>query len=278
MIPFEKMHGIGNDFVMVDGISEPKPLSEWARLAVPMCDRRFGIGSDGLIIAEKSEDADFRMVMFNPDGSESEMCGNGIRCFALYLRKLGLTQAEEISVETGAGVLRVTIQGDLVRVYMGKANFSTKQIPMNTDVEEFVDQPIEAGDKAFNATAVSTGNPHVVIFVDDLDEVDLASLGPSIEHNPLFPNRTNVHFVSAQGRNSLKMKTWERGAGATLACGTGACAVTAAAVKTGRSERSVDVALPGGGLQIEYHENGDLFKTGPAKFVCSGEYFDEPAS
>ena len=272
MIPFSKMHGIGNDFVMVDGISHAKLREEWSELSKRMCDRRFGIGSDGLIIAENSETADFRMTMFNPDGSESEMCGNGIRCFALYLHHLGYTAENNIDIETGAGKLSVQIQSDSVRVYMGKASFAAKDVGMYTDSPEFIEQPIEAGRDSFIGTAVSTGNPHVVIFVDDLDAVDLAKVGPEIETLPLFKNRTNVHFAKVQGRDKITMKTWERGAGITLACGTGACSVAAAAVKTGKADRLANLQLPGGCLTIEYLENGDLYKTGPAAFVCHGEY------
>lgn len=273
MIPFSKMHGIGNDFVMVDGIALAKSRQEWSELSKRMCDRRFGIGSDGLIIAENSETAEFRMTMFNPDGSESEMCGNGIRCFALYLHHLGYTKAQKIDIETGAGKLSVQIQDDSVRVYMGKANFASESVGIQTDLPEFIEQPIQAGAESFIGTAVATGNPHFVIFVEDLDEIDLKRVGPEIETLPLFKNRTNVHFARVHARDRISMKTWERGAGITLACGTGACAVAASAVKTERADRFASIQLPGGSLTIEYLENGDLFKTGPAAFVCHGEYF-----
>jgi diaminopimelate epimerase len=271
MIPFTKMQGIGNDFVMVDVIRDGLPEGDLAGLARKVNDRRFGIGGDGLILIEKGNEAPFRMRMFNPDGSESEMCGNGIRCFARLLKDHGHTTDDEIKVETGAGILTLNLQPDgQVKVDMGEAKLKRGEIGMTGPADEtFTDGAV---DEILRGTAVSMGNPHLVIFVPDVSKVELDVVGPHLEHHPLFPKRTNVHFVQVVERSTLIQRTWERGAGITQACGTGACACAVAAAETGRADRQVLVHLPGGDLNIEYRDNRRVFMTGPAETVFTGSY------
>ncbi|MBS1722084.1 MAG: diaminopimelate epimerase [Armatimonadetes bacterium] len=278
---FTKMHGIGNDFVMVNGFAEPIPESSVAELARRVCDRRFGVGSDGLIVAAPGTSEQFAMRMWNPDGSESEMCGNGIRCFASFVRDEGLTSDTVIPVETGAGRLVVEIQADgRVRVDMGKAWLRRGEIGMTGPADEtFIDQPLPSPDLSqfglpcqVHGTAVSMGNPHVVVFVADASTVVLDKAGPMLEHNELFPRRVNAHFVQVLDRSHVLQRTWERGAGATLACGTGACACAVASFLTGRSDKRCIVSLPGGDLEVEYADDGHVFMTGPADAVFEGEF------
>jgi diaminopimelate epimerase len=275
MISFTKMHGIGNDFVMVDAISRSFDEQDLPNLAVAVNDRRFGIGGDGLILALRGKTAPFRMRMFNPDGSESEMCGNGIRCFAKFVQDLGYTQSDRIDVETGAGTLHLTVTEDgRVKVDMGQAHLTRSAIGiLPSNAEDFIEQPVQD----FLATGVSMGNPHIVIFVDDVAAIDLPNVGPKLETDPMFAHRTNVHFVQVLDRTHLIQRTWERGAGITLACGTGACAVGVAGFLTGRSDRHVSIKLPGGELEIEYFPNGKVQMTGPAETVFTGDYI-EPAT
>jgi diaminopimelate epimerase len=237
-----------------------------------MTDRRLGVGGDGLILVERGAAAPFRMRMFNPDGSESEMCGNGIRCFAQLARDRGYLNGAKADVETGAGrlVVELTEEGQ-VRVDMGPARLKKSEIPMAPSSDEnFIDQPIGVND--LRGTAVSMGNPHLVIFHDDVKSISLESVGPIIEHSELFPARVNVHFVQVVDRGHLIQRTWERGAGITLACGTGASACCVAGFLNGRSDRRVAIDLPGGHLQLEYTENGNVFMTGPAATVFEGEW------
>ena len=271
MISFTKMQGIGNDFVMIDVLQDGLPNVDLHRLSRDVNDRRFGIGGDGLILVEQGQSAPFKMRMFNPDGSESEMCGNGVRCFAKLLVDHGHTDGPAVDVETGAGVLRlVIIEGGQVRVDMGPARLTQGEIGMaGPSAERFLEQPVGLG---FQATAVSMGNPHLVIFVEDVEAIDLSAIGPKLERHELFPNRTNVHFVQVVDSGHLIQRTWERGAGQTLACGTGACAVGVAGFETSRSGRDVDIRLPGGVLRIEYAANGHVFMTGPAETVFVGRY------
>jgi len=273
MIRFTKMQGIGNDFVMVDTIASPLPALDLADLSRRANDRKFGVGGDGLILLERGESAPFRMRMFNPDGSESEMCGNGIRCFAKLLKDHGHVVGDDVDVETGAGTLHLEVTpGGLIRVNMGKARLTRGEIGMTGPADErFQEQPVETSIGTLPATAVSMGNPHLVLFVADAAAVPLFEVGPELEHHPLFPQRTNAHFIQMLDRKTLLQKTWERGAGATLACGTGACASAVAAFITGRAEREVEVQLPGGSLWIDYRENGDVMMTGPAETVFVGD-------
>lgn len=268
------MQGIGNDFVMVDTIANPLPNLDLGELARHANDRKFGIGGDGLILLERGNQAPFRMRMFNPDGSESEMCGNGIRCYAKLLQDHGHLHDSKVDVETGAGILHLELKpSGMVQVNMGKARLTRGEIGMTGPAEEeFREVTTESAAGIFPATAISMGNPHLVLFVPDAAAIPLSVAGPELEHHPLFPNRTNVHFIQALERKTLLQKTWERGAGATLACGTGACASAVAAFLTGRADRSVEVQLPGGSLFIDYLESGEVLMTGPAETVFEGEF------
>jgi diaminopimelate epimerase len=272
---FTKMHGIGNDFVMVNGIKSAFPWDSADLIAKAACDRRFGIGADGLIVAEKGESADFKMRMLNPDGSESEMCGNGVRCFAQFVRREGLTSAASIPVETGAGLLTLDVLDEhMVRVDMGVARLSRSEIglvPGSPD-NPVVGMEIEVDGAKYTGTAVSMGNPHFVIFVADVMGVALEEIGPKIENHPAFPSRINVHFVQVQSQTEITQRTWERGAGITLACGTGACACAVASFLNGHCGREVLVHLPGGDLEIKYEESGKVSMTGRAETVFEGEF------
>ncbi len=277
-LKFRKMHGIGNDFVMVDCVRSAVPAGDPSEISRAVCDRRFGVGADGLIYIEEEPHPDapigqaFRMRMWNPDGSESEMCGNGIRCVARFLIDEGITNLPKIEVHTGAGLMVLEEAGEgLVKVDMGLARLERGEIGMTGPADEqFVAQPVEALGQTFSGTAVSMGNPHLVMLVDDVKAIDLAKLGPVLEHNELFPNRTNVHFVQVVDEGHIIQRTWERGAGATLACGTGACASAVATYLNGKTWRHVTVDLPGGQLKIEYAEDGHVFMTGPATTVYDG--------
>lgn len=258
--------------MLLDGIEEDLSRLAFPKLSREMCDRRFGIGADGLLLAEKVGNGTFRMRMWNPDGSEAEMCGNGIRCFAKVLADKGHTKESHIKVETGAGLLEPALLPDgQVRVDMGPAGTKQSDVGM-TGEGDFIDQPVSISGAELKGTAVSMGNPHLVVFVDDVKKVPLAEWGPAIECHDLFPKRINVHFAQAASRNHLIQRTWERGAGATLACGTGACAVAVAGRLTGRSEDDVKVTLPGGDLRIECREGENVFMTGPAATVFEGEW------
>lgn len=274
MIPFTKMHGIGNDFVLINGFSVQLEELALPALAQKMCDRKFGVGADGLILASSGDELDYRMRMFNPDGSESEMCGNGVRCFLKFLHQSKLTHERDLQVETGAGPLRLVLHDDgLVEVDMGPARLSTAEIGMTSGSSEpFINQPIQAADATYHATAVSMGNPHIVIFVPDAWAIQLDQIGPELERCDLFPNRTNVHFVQVVSREHLIQRTWERGAGITLACGTGACACGVAAFLNGHADRKVNIDLPGGRLKIIYGEDGRVTMIGPAESVFVGNF------
>ncbi len=273
MTRFAKMHGIGNDFVMVDGLRGSFPPERAAAVAAQVCDRKFGVGSDGLIVAYAGQEAPFAMRMWNPDGSESEMCGNGVRCFARFVREEGLTEASTIPVETGAGLLELSVLEDgRVRVDMGPARLTRGEIGMTGPAEErFVDQPVEALGTVYRGTAVSMGNPHLVLMVEDAAAIEVERVGPVLETHPMFPRRVNVHFVQVMGRDAIVQRTWERGAGVTLACGTGACASAVACFLNGLTDRETTVSLPGGDLEIAYAEDGRVWMTGPAMRVFDGE-------
>lgn len=276
MIPFTKMHGIGNDFVMVNAIQHPLDDAELPSLAHRICNRRYGVGSDGLILARKGASAPFQMRMFNPDGSESEMCGNGIRCFSRFLKDQGLWEADRVEVETGAGLLTLeTMPDGQVQVDMGPARLLRREIPVAGDPDAtYIRVPTAIEGMTLDGTAVSMGNPHLVFFVDDVAGVPLERWGPLFEHHPDFTNRTNVHFVQVADSTHLIQRTWERGAGVTLACGTGACACAVAAFLNGLSERSVTIRLPGGNLSLSYLESGHVLMTGPAETAFEGTWKD----
>ncbi|OGC03641.1 diaminopimelate epimerase [candidate division WOR-1 bacterium RIFOXYA12_FULL_43_27] len=262
---FTKMHGLGNDFVLVDCRCEKLEGIDLPQLAEDVCDRNFGIGADGLILVLPSDKADARMQIFNPDGSEPEMCGNGIRCFAKYLYDTMENKKELLSVETKAGIMLPAVMAEKGQAAAVEVDMGIPQI-LNT-----YDLVLSTYD--FKIHEVSMGNPHAVIFVDDLDAVNLQEVGPKIENHPHFPNRTNVEFVKIIDRKHIEVKVWERGAGETLACGTGACAAVAAAVTEGKTDQEVIVTLPGGNLDIEWNrDDKHILMRGPAETVFTGEY------
>ncbi|MFD1955079.1 diaminopimelate epimerase [Paenibacillus thailandensis] len=272
---FTKMHGLGNDFIVVAG--EKELPANAAELAVQLCNRFFGIGADGLVYILPSEVADFRMRIINSDGSEAEQCGNAIRCVAKYVYDKGLTDRTTITIETlGAGAQEVQLQTEggkvqTVRVDMGEPVLNGLQVPTTIDAEQVVSHPIEVDGKTFEFTAVSMGNPHCVIYVDDAVNFDLETWGPKLETHPLFPRKINVEFVTVKSRNHTDMRVWERGAGPTLACGTGACATVVSSVLNGLTDRTATVSLKGGDLLIEWNESDNhVYMTGPAAEVYSG--------
>jgi len=273
---FTKMHGIGNDYVYVSCFEET--VDDPAAVAIAVSDRHFGIGSDGLILIMPSEEADVRMRMFNADGSESQMCGNGIRCVAKYSYDHGLVSKDEITVETLAGpkTLKLTVEGgkvSKVRVNMGQPYLLRGEIPMTGDADsQCINQPLDVKGQELLVTCVSVGNPHCMIFVDDADAVDLNDLGPAIENHPAFPERINVHFVQIIDRGEVKIATWERGSGITLACGTGATASCVACALNEKTGRQVLAHLPGGDLELDWAEDGNVYMTGPAAEVFEGEW------
>jgi diaminopimelate epimerase len=273
---FTKMQGAGNDYVYVNCFEEK--VENPAEMAQKVSNRNFGIGSDGLILIMPSTVADVRMRMFNSDGSESEMCGNGIRCVAKYAFDHGIVATKEITAETGAGILTLQLftnaanKVERVRVNMGEPRLVRSEIPMLGDAaSRVVDEPLNILHSTFRITCVSMGNPHCVIFVDNVEDFPVEKYGPLIENHEMFPRRTNVEFVQVISRTEVRQRTWERGAGETLACGTGASAVTVACVLNGLTERQIVNHLSGGDLEMEWPENGPVFMTGPAVQVFTGE-------
>lgn len=273
---FSKWHGLGNDFIIVNCLEEK--IADYSQMAVKVCDRHVGIGADGLVLILPSNTADFTMRIFNSDGSEAEMCGNVTRCVARYVYEYGLTEKTEINLETGAGIIRpklIFTNGipDTVCVDMGEPRLRRGQIPMkgNPD-EQAVNTPLEIAGHTYYVTCVSMGNPHCIIFVDNVNQMDLPSIGPLIENHPLFPNKTNVEFVQVVNKQSVCMRVWERGAGITMACGTGACATLVAAVLNGKTDRQAIIHLDGGDLSIEWGADKHVYMTGPAIEVFRGAY------
>ncbi len=268
---FTKMHGLGNDFVLIDCREESvsSRLSAVGELSRRLCHRRFGIGADQMLLLFPSKSADFMMKIFNADGSEVEMCGNGIRCLAKYIWDRGFSAKGALSVETAAGIIRPEKAGDMVKVDMGKPVLRARQIPVNLD-GVIKNYPVIIYGKEFRITCVSMGNPHAVIFVDSVEGFDVKKYGPAIETHELFPKRTNVEFIEIMGPERLKMRVWERGAGETMACGTGASAAAVAANLNGFSEKKVTVGLVGGELGIEWSANNHVYMTGPAEEVFEG--------
>ncbi|MBE5915291.1 MAG: diaminopimelate epimerase [Pseudobutyrivibrio ruminis] len=272
---FTKMHGCGNDYVYVNLFEEK--LDDPAEVSIKVSDRHFGIGSDGLITIGPSDKADFRMRIYNADGSEAEMCGNGIRCVAKYVYDHHLTDKTEITVETGAGVLTLqlfTENGKVqqVRVDMGEPILTPADIPVVADCDKVIDEPIEVGGKKWHMTCVSMGNPHAVVFVDDTANFPLETYGPLFENHERFPKRTNTEFVQIISPTEANMRVWERGSAETWACGTGTCACVMACILNGKTEDKVLVHLRGGDLTIEYdRESNHVFMTGPATEVFVGE-------
>jgi diaminopimelate epimerase len=277
---FTKMHGIGNDYVYVDCFRHPIPRDP-AELARKISDRHFGVGGDGLIlICPSDQGADARMRMFNADGSESEMCGNGLRCVAKYVHDHGIAAKERLRLQTGRGILTVDLEitggkANQVRVNMGEPILEPAKIPTTFSGERAVNVPLMIDGRTFEATCVSMGNPHCVIFVPKATDELVLGIGPKIEHAPQFPARVNVEFVEVISPTELRQRTWERGSGETLACGTGASAVCVAGVLTGRSQRNVVIHLLGGDLRLHWNEaDNHVYKTGPAVEVFQGEWAD----
>lgn len=272
---FTKMHGIGNDYVYVNCLEET--VADPSAVAKLVSDRHFGIGSDGLILICPSEKADFEMQMYNADGSRAAMCGNGIRCVGKYVHDRGLTDKETITIDTLAGVKVLNLKvkdgtTESIRVDMGEPILTPAQIPVLGQGERFVEVPVDVEGLQVAITAVSMGNPHAVIFTEQVLDLDLRQIGPLFENHPLFPERTNTEFVEVLDRNTLRMRVWERGAGETLACGTGACASLVAGVLSGKCDREATLKLLGGDLNIQWDEQtGHVFMTGPATFVFDGE-------
>ena len=271
---FTKMHGLGNDYVYVNCFEEK--IDNPPAVARFVSDRHFGIGSDGLIMINPSKTADFEMEMYNADGSRGEMCGNGIRCVAKYVYDYGLTDKTQISVETLGGIkyLDLTVEDgkvSLVKVDMGKPELEADLIPIISEREQVIDEPIEVDGKEYHMTGVSMGNPHAVIYVDDVKGLDLEKIGPKFENHERFPKRINTEFVHCIDRQTVEMRVWERGSGETLACGTGACAVAVSSILNNLTDTQVTVKLLGGDLQIEWDREKDLvFMTGPATVVFDG--------
>lgn len=277
VIPFTKMHGIGNDYIYINCMeSVPERLPQ---LAVEMSDRHFGVGGDGIVLICPSEEADFRMRMFNNDGSEARMCGNASRCIAAYLHDHGLTDKKIINLETLSGikVLSLNMSGrdevESVTVDMGEPEFSCRNIPVVSDSDTMIEKEVATSCGPLRITAVSMGNPHGVVFVESLDDIDFDTLGPELEKHPMWPDRANIEFIEVLSPNHMRMRVWERGTGETLACGTGACASAAAAALTGRCQRDVTVSLRGGDLRIKWDADNHILMTGPAKEVFEGNYY-----
>ena len=277
---FAKMHGTGNDFVVIDARREQR---DWPKLAVAMCDRHFGVGSDGILLVEPSIQADFRMRMFNPDGSESEMCGNGIRCFAKYVVEEGLTadKPNKLRVETGAGILELTPSGsnghvERVLVSMGKPILTPKDIPvLATGPGPLIDHALTIDGRTLKVTCVSMGNPHAVAFIDTpVADFPLETIGPKVEHHPFFPRRVNFEIVNVLDRTHVVTRVWERGAGITLACGPGACAVAVAGRLKGLTDDAIENRLPGGLLKLRWDGSGPVYLEGPAELVFHGDWRD----
>ena len=272
---FTKMHGTGNDYVYVNLFEEKIPDPE--KLAIQVSDRHFGIGSDGLILIAPSEKADCRMIMYNADGSEGAMCGNGIRCVAKYAYEHGIARYTHMTVETKSGIktLDLTVEGEkvvYVRVNMGQAILKPEQIPVNAEGDDFVAQPLAVDGKEYTVTCVSMGNPHCVVFTEGIDELNLEKIGPKFENHEMFPDRINTEFVEVIDSHTLRMRVWERGSGETISCGTGTCAVTVAAVLNGHCQRGeeIEVQVRGGSLFDTYTESGEVLMKGPAETVFEG--------
>ncbi|MFG5857165.1 MAG: diaminopimelate epimerase [Dysgonomonas mossii] len=276
-LKFTKMHGAGNDYIYMNGFVQE--IENPSALAIRLSNRNFGIGSDGLVLILPSENSDFRMQMFNSDGSEAEMCGNASRCVGKYVYDNGLTTKKEIALETKAGVKYITLlEGDekarKVTVDMGEPILDPVQIPVKVDKEPVLNFPLDIDGKMWEISCVSMGNPHAVVFTTGIKELDLPVIGPKFEKHPIFPRKTNTEFIEVVDRKTLNMRVWERGAGETLACGTGACAAAVAAILNGYCDRKITIHLIGGDLEIEWDEqNNHVYMTGEAVTVFEGEIF-----
>ena len=272
---FTKMHGAGNDYIYVNCFEEK--VEDINATAKKVSDRHFGIGSDGLVLICPSDKADFRMDMYNSDGSQAEMCGNATRCVGKYVYDRGLTDKTRVTLETLAGIkiLDLNVKNgkvESVTVNMGSPELVPKNIPIDSDKERFISEDVEVLGRTYKVTGVSMGNPHAVTFIDDTDSLEIEKIGPHFENHKLFPKRINTEFAQIVDRRTIKMRVWERGAGETLACGTGACATLVAAYLNGLTDNEADLVLLGGTLHIKYDENENaVYMTGPAAFVFDGE-------
>lgn len=272
---FTKMHGAGNDYIYVD--CTKKRIEDINETARKVSDRHFGIGSDGLVLICNSDKADFRMDMYNSDGTQAEMCGNATRCVGKYVHDKGLTDKTEITLETLAGIkilkLNLSDKGEVetVEVNMGSPELTPKNIPINSDLERFIQEPVTVDGREYLVTGVSMGNPHAITYIDDTDSLEIEKIGPKFENHPMFPKRINTEFVQIVDRKTIKMRVWERGAGETLACGTGACATLVAAHLSDLTDNEADLLLLGGKLHIRWDkEENNIYMTGPAEFVFDG--------
>ena len=277
---FSKMHGIGNDYIYVNCFEED--VKEPEKVSVVVSDRRFGIGSDGLVLIMPSEKADFRMRIFNADGSEAMMCCNATRCIGKYVYDMGLTDKTDITLETNSGIKYLTLYAEngkvqSVKVDMGKAILKPADIPVKSDLDVFVAQPVNVNGKEYKLTCVSMGNPHAVLFTENIDSLDLEKIGPDFENHEIFPNRVNTEFVEVIDNHTLKRRVWERGSGETFACGTGACATVVASVLNGfcNYDEEILVHLRGGDLRITYQKDGTVIMNGPATYVFEGTIDDK---
>lgn len=275
-LKFTKMHGAGNDYIYINCFEETVKNPE--KLAIKVSDRHFGIGSDGLILISPSNKADFKMNIYNADGSEGMMCGNGIRCVSKYVYDNGMTDKDEISVETRSGIklIKMNVENGKVvsaRVNMGEPILEAEKIPTKFDGKNVIRQKLTVDEKEYEVTCVSMGNPHCIVYVDDVKNIDLEKIGPKFENNEMFPERINTEFVHVVSDTELDMRVWERGSGETLACGTGSCAVTVASVLCGYCKRNTEIKinLLGGTLTDIWTDGGDVYMTGPAATVCTGE-------
>lgn len=273
---FTKMHGIGNDYIYVNCFEEKVDNPE--KVSIYVSDRRKGIGSDGLVMIMPSDKADFRMRIFNADGSEAMMCGNATRCIGKYVYDKGLTNKTEITLETNSGIKYLTLfpengKVEFVEVDMGKAILAPKDIPVNSDKESFISEPVEVDGKEYKITCVSMGNPHAIVYMDDIKDLELEKIGPSFENHKLFPDRINTEFIEVIDSQTLNMRVWERGSGETFACGTGACASVVASVLNGycNHDEEVTVHLRGGDLKITWNSDGTVIMKGPAALICDGD-------
>lgn len=278
MLTFSKMHGIGNDYIYINCFQET--VTDPEKLSIFMSNVRFGVGSDGLVLILPSEVADFRMRIFNADGSEAMMCGNATRCVGKYVYEHGMTDKTEVSLETNSGIKYLTLyvneatnKVDAVKVDMGKAILKPAEIPVADDGERFIAKPVVVDGVSYDMTCVSMGNPHAVVFLPEIDSLDLEKIGPSFEHHPLFPNRVNTEFIRVIDDHTLQMRVWERGSGETFACGTGACAAAVASVLNGycKLEQEILIHLRGGDLRIIYHNDESVTMIGPATFIFEGK-------
>lgn len=278
MLTFSKMHGIGNDYIYINCFQET--VTDPEKLSIFMSNVRFGVGSDGLVLILPSEVADFRMRIFNADGSEAMMCGNATRCVGKYVYEHGMTDKTEVSLETNSGIKYLTLyvneatnKVDAVKVDMGKAILKSAEIPVANDGDRFIAKPVVVDGVSYDMTCVSMGNPHAVVFLPEIDSLDLEKMGPSFEHHPLFPNRVNTEFIRVIDDHTLQMRVWERGSGETFACGTGACAAAVASVLNGycKREQEILIHLRGGDLRIIYHNDESVTMIGPATFIFEGK-------